>query len=145
MEPGGQYGTSDDVAESATAELDELPAADNVEVFTDLRAWMAAIVLLQDRGQPMNVTFGDDEDSQRFVRDARRFNRGWKPGVPVRAPRPVPASVIHVPEWSEPLTRPREQRSRRVRRSSGSRGDPSRRSEDSEPPPLAAHPSGGAR
>lgn len=132
----------DDVTDPTTAEL---AAADNVAVFTDLRTWMTACVLLNDHGYLDNVTVGEDDDSQQLVRDARRLNRGWKPGVPVRAPlRRVPSSVIDVPERSEPSARPREQRPRRVRRSSGSRGDPSR-SEEPEPPPLAPRHSGGAR
>jgi hypothetical protein len=109
----------EDVAESATAELDELPAADNVELFTDLRAWMAALVLLNDQGHLDNVTFGDDEDSQRLVRDAGRFHQGWQPGSPVRVPRRAPIS--HVPECSELATKGREQRPRRVRRSTGAK------------------------
>jgi hypothetical protein len=48
--------------------------------------------------------------------------------------------VIHAPERREHQPR----RTRRIARTSGSRGDPSRRSDEPDPPPLAAHPSGGA-
>ena len=119
--------------------------ADNVETFTDVRAFMAALVLLKDEGHCENVEFGEDEDSQQFVADVREQNPDWTPGQPPRVPPRRPElsrfrlsqrqPVIHVPAQQENATRPRERRARGS--STSSRGSP----DDSEPePPLRVVP-----
>jgi len=107
------------------------------EVFTDLRAWMTAVALVKDRGHCQNVTFGDDDDSGRLVKQARRLNRGWKPGsvpvVPLRVPtaeRPL-VDVVAMTN-REPVSRPRERRVRRATGTTGSGKDPP---PAEEPPP----------
>jgi hypothetical protein len=84
------------------------------EVFTDVREWMAALVLLRDHGRAPNVSPGDDNPSRRFVKDVRRLNRGWEPGeiprVPSRQRPRMPQSIVHAPERRENVARPRERR-----------------------------------
>jgi hypothetical protein len=104
------------------------------EVFTDVREYMAALVLLNDQGHAPNVTVGDDEDSQQFVTEVRRLNRDWQPGGIPRVRNPQRSSQPRllqpiVSERREPMARPRERRAT-TRRSASSRGDP-----DPEPPP----------
>jgi hypothetical protein len=111
-----------------------------VEEFTDVRKWLAAVILLADRGHIPNFQLGGDEDSQSFARDVRRLNRRhWSPGQVPRVPRRPPdyaspprLAVIHLPQPRESRARPRGRRFRRVRRaSSSSRGSP-----DDEPEPA---------
>ena len=121
--------------------------ADNVETFTDVRGWMAAVALNVDAGNipAENVTFGEDEDSQQFVADVREQNPDWTPGQPPRVPPRRPEvsrdlssqrqPVIHGPAHQQNATRPRERRARGS--STSSRGSP----DDSEPePPLRVVP-----
>jgi hypothetical protein len=105
------------------------------EVFVDdPRGFMAALVLLKDKGHCPNVTFGDDEDSQHFVRGVREANQGWEPGrrptVPVVVTQVTTAPVVATAA-SVAAARPRE---RRARRATGSRASPSDPSD--EPPDL---------
>jgi hypothetical protein len=82
------------------------------EVFTDLSEYMAALVLLSDRGEITNATFGGDDDTRRFVRKVRRLNKGWRPGTIPLLARPR-APLVRQP----PLTasRPRERQAGRAR------------------------------
>jgi hypothetical protein len=107
---------------------------DGPEVFTDLRAWMAQLVVLKDQGHLPNVSFGDDDDSRRFVKNVRHLNRGWKLGQTAKVPT-TPIVRALAPRRSSSRER-RPSVSRRVARSSvGSRGDPP--PGESDPEPLA--------
>jgi hypothetical protein len=119
------------------------PGVDDGEVFVDdMGGFMAALVLLNDQGHCPNVSFGDDEDSQRFVGEVRKANQGWEPGRRPTVPAPLPlqvvkAPIVHVPERRE-LATPRERRARARR--TGSRASPSDPSDPSdEPPPDLEH------
>ena len=86
--------------------------ADSGELFVDdLLGFQAALVLLQDGGHVDNVEFGEDVDTQTFVRQVRRLNPQWLPGMRPNVPRRWP--VIHVP--TRPRSQGRSPRSRRVR------------------------------
>jgi hypothetical protein len=81
------------------AELD----AETGEVFTNVREWMAAVILLTKQGHLPNVQIGDDEDSQQFAAGVVEQNPDWEPGqVPVVPP---PAEVFQRPIVSSPLRR----------------------------------------
>jgi hypothetical protein len=99
-----------------------MPSLNRADAFTDVRGWMAQLVVLKDAGNLPNVTFGDDDDSRRFVQGVRRLNRGWKLGQVARLPVQV-AQSFHPGE-----NRPREHRPRRrrvARCTAPTRGDPS--------------------
>jgi hypothetical protein len=104
------------------------------ELFTDATGYMAQLVVLKDAGHVPNVAFGEDADSQQFVRDVRRLNRGWKVGRIARVPRRrvIRAPVIHLPTRRE--LRPRR---RHVNRSARAHSPPRRSSTDDEE--LARH------
>jgi len=88
----------------------------------------------------------DDEESQEFAADVRRLNPDWGPGAIPKVPRgyrDAAAERAHVPR-RQLNTRPRPRAaargrrpSRRVARTSGSRGDPSREADE---PPLEVVP-----
>jgi hypothetical protein len=70
-------------------------AARRGELFTDVREWQAALVLLKDRGYCQNVTLGDDAESEQFVQDVRRLNEDYEPGIIPRVPpRELPDSEV---------------------------------------------------
>jgi hypothetical protein len=87
--------------------------ADSAEVFTDLRGWMAQLVVLKDQGHLPNVTFGDDDDSRQFVQDVRRLNRSWKLGQIAKVPTPTSTHQLDV--RSAPRPREHAPRVRRTR------------------------------
>ena len=106
------------------------------EVFADVHEWMASGVLLQDQGHELNVEYGEDEDTQRFVADVRRANRHWRPG---QVPR-VPLRFVHASRGlnSGPRrggSRDRRPRARRVQARSGA----SRDGPDPDPEPPLVH------
>jgi hypothetical protein len=91
------------------------------EVFTDVREYMAALVLLNDQGHAPNVTVGDDEDSQQFVTEVRRLNRDWQPGGIPRVRNPQRSSQPRllqpiVSERREPMGGPASDGRRRAAR-----------------------------
>jgi hypothetical protein len=101
------------------------------EVFTDLREWMAAMVLLHDRGLAENLTLGDDEDSRRFVAEVRRRNKDWEPGlIPVVPPRR--AASLRPQAMPQPQPRAAVPRARE-RRATGSRARLTRAGPDDDP------------
>jgi hypothetical protein len=80
-----------------------LAPADTGEVFTNVREWMATVILLAKQGHSPDVPIGDDEDSQQFAAAVVEQNPDWKPGqVPVVPP---PAEVFQLPVMSSPLRR----------------------------------------
>jgi hypothetical protein len=120
-------------------QLSDATPAGSAEVFTDLRGWMAQLVVLKDQGHLPNVTFGDDEDSRRFVQDVRRLNQGWKLGQIAKVPTPMVRALPRAQELAAraPSPRPREHapRSRRTRTTRASRDGP-----DEPEPPLRRRP-----
>jgi hypothetical protein len=103
------------------------------EVFTDMRGWMAQLVVLKDQGHLPDLKFGDDDESRQFVQDVRRLNRGWNLGQIAKVPTPMGAQQRVV----RAAPRPREHapRSRRARSTSrASRDGPD------EPAPARGRP-----
>jgi hypothetical protein len=113
------------------------------EVFTDIREWMAACLLLKDQGHLSNVAVGEDEDSQRFAADVRRMNTDWEPGrVPRVPPRNRPVSnrpsfaIASAPVSARRGQHGREPRRRSVRSNPRRSRAPGSRSSDDGPHDL---------
>jgi hypothetical protein len=119
-------------------QLADATPAGSAEVFTDLRGWMAQLVVLKDQGHLPNVTFGDDEDSRHFVQDVRRLNRDWKLGQIAKVPTPMVRVLPHAQELVARAPSPRQRehapRSRRTRTARASRDGPD------EPEPARGRP-----
>jgi len=91
---------------------------------------MAQLVVLKDQGHLPNVSFGDDDDSQRFVKDVRGLNRGWKLGQIAKVPTPISRTVS--PRRSPSRERRPSRPTRRVARTTSARGDPHLGSDDED-------------
>jgi hypothetical protein len=107
------------------------------EVFTDLRAHMAQLVVLKDRGLLPNVSFGDDEGTRRFVRDVRHLNRRWALGRIAKVPGARRIGKVPPAPIARGRGGRRAYRRRSVRATPRRARSPGSRSDDPDPEPLA--------
>jgi hypothetical protein len=101
----------------------------------DVGGWLAQLVVLQEQGHVPNFTFGDDDETQRFVQDVRKLNRDWVLGRRAIVPTRVNAAMCSsIAPRSRPRTE-RRPRDRSDRTALPSRGPPGEDG-DSDPHPF---------